>query len=203
MYNTCLQPKSYKDLPEAQEVVDFANGIDYRYEHEHRKWEYGLALKFLRETKPAFVLNVGGGSSPLSSLAKSVATYVLEVDPTPGKHYEHIDYLEGSFPNELIVSKFDVVLCTSVIEHVEHDLAFFRALLNQSDNYVFLTTDFHPSGEAQSPAHYRTYNKKVLTALIEVAGYLGFKPFGRVDYKYEVPMVYDYTFAALALQRGK
>lgn len=202
-YNKCLKPDGYDDLPEAQEVVDFIKDSLFRYEHEHRKWEYGLALKLIREFNPKTVLNVGGGASPLSSLAvQEGAKKVTEIDPTYGAKYPNIEYIYEPFPVEGI-GTHELVICTSVIEHVENDKEFFRALLEHSDNLVFITTDFHPSGKRFSYAHSRTYNEDMMDELIEIAHIQGFVTLGDVDYFYKEPMVYEYTFAALALVRVK
>lgn len=202
MYNTALQPNSYNDLPEAFEVEQLAVGNNqFRYEHVHRKWEYGLALKLIRELQPKSILNVGGGNSPLSSIAAKHCQYVTEIDPnTPSVKFPEIAYIDDNFPTPGLKGKFDLVLCTSVIEHVETDLFFFRALLTQASRAVFLTTDFHPSGKSFSQAHLRTYNPSSLDDLMDIAyNEFGFLPYGELGYGYKTPMVYEYTFASLAL----
>lgn len=204
MYNTVLQPNSYEGLPEAQEVVDFmGKNFLYRYEHEHRKWEYGLALKLIRETKPETVLNVGGGSSPLSSIITKEVKHMAEIDPSVGERFPGITYIVDTFPSSLLKGKFDMVVCTSVIEHVTDDYRFFMDLLDLSNKTIFITTDFHPSGKAFSQAHLRTYNEEFILDFIYIAKKNGFYPIGELDYTYNRPMVYGYTFASIALQRHK
>lgn len=125
---------------------------------------------------------------------------VVEIDPNfPSVGLPNIKYIVDSFPSENLSRVFDAVVCTSVIEHVEDDMPFFSALLKHSSKYLFLTTDFHPSGNAFSISHYRTYNKRDIQKLIDIAKDAGFYPVGTLNYSYESPMVYDYTFASLVL----
>ena len=204
MYNSSLQPNSYDSIiREANQVDAFIKGQhQYRYEHQHRRWEYGLAIALIKEVKPKSILNVGGGNSPLSRMAYKYCPYVTEIDPNvPDTKFPEIAYIDDEFPNPGLRGKFDLVLCTSVIEHVEHDHLFFRELLNIARGHVFLTTDFHPTGKQFSMAHLRTYNSSSLEYLMDIAYEHGFMPLGEPNYSYKVPMVYDYTFASLTLAK--
>lgn len=201
MFNICLTPSSYYGLPEAQEVADFIKqNTGYRYEHEHRKWEYGQALQFIRQHDVKTVLNVGGGNSPLSSMLAREGREVTEIDPNPpSRTFAGIKYINDKFPKSGL-GKFDAVISTSVIEHVQtRDIEFFTGLLDSSSSLVFLTTDFHPSGVRFSQDHYRTYDKAGMLTLIGIAKTKGFQPADDPSYVFEVPMVYNYTFASLAL----
>jgi 2-polyprenyl-3-methyl-5-hydroxy-6-metoxy-1,4-benzoquinol methylase len=202
LYNTTLKPNGYDGLPEAQEIRDFNKNGLYRYEHEHRAWEYGLAMKLIKQYNPVSILNVGGGNSPLSMWAANRGIEVTEIDPNvPMRRFPSISYIDANFPTKDL-GQFELVLCTSVIEHVEDDANFFSSLLTHAKDLVFLTTDFHPSGRAFSPAHLRTYNAEDLLMMIVAAKIKGFSPIWGFDYSYEQAMVYDYTFAALALVRN-
>ncbi len=204
IYNTCLQPDSYNEFDDHIWVEEFIGGKrQFRYEHPHRKWEYGLAIRLAKELKPKTILNVGGGNSPLSSMFTTFSTKVTEIDPNkPSEEFPDIEYIHDIFPVRGI-GKHDLVVCTSVIEHVEDDKNFFDNLLDHSISAIFLTTDFHPSGKQFSQAHLRTYNMEAMMEFINKARVVGFMPYGSIHYYYKTPMVYDYTFASLALHRKK
>lgn len=202
MYNSTLTEDGYNGLPEAQEVFDFYKSNPfYRYEHEHRKWEYGLALKFIREFGANTILNVGGGNSPLSSIFVKEGKKVTEIDPTPvDREFSGITYIHEEFPKKGL-GKFDAVVCTSVIEHVQEDEKFFKKLLEHSSDLVFITTDFHPEGKAFSGAHYRTYNLDGIQHFINIGMEKGFSPVDVSAYRFSTEMVYNYTFASLAFRK--
>lgn len=205
LYSKCLEVADYNLFSE-HIIIDsmITSGKKFRYEHPHRKWEYGLALKLINDNIVSSVLNVGGGNSPLSTAIANTGIYVTEIDPDyPSEIFDGITYLHEPFPSKGLKGKFDAVISTSVIEHVQDDLKFFTALLKQSSNLVFLTTDFHNSGNAISRYHIRTYNKSSMLNLVRIAESLGFSTIGDYNYDYNGdPLVYEYTFASLALKRN-
>lgn len=204
LYNTTLKSEEDWQFVEAQEIEEYnRTKQDFRYEHVARKWEYGLAMRLIKEYNPKTMLNVGGGNSPLSLWAVERGIEVTEIDPNkPNKLFTNIRYIHENFPVSGL-GQYELVVCTSVLEHIpENDMHFFKALLDSASDLAFITMDFHPRGEAFSYAHYRTYNSTDLELMIQIAKIRGFSPIGRVDYEFVSPMVYDYTFAALALVRN-
>lgn len=200
-YSKCLDPIDYELFSE-HILIDkiMEKGSNFRYEHHHRKWEYGLAIKVLLEANVKTVLNVGGGQSPLSVALKNLGMAVTEIDPMePTQKIDGIKYIVDLFPIENL-PKYDAIVCTSVIEHVPNDVLFFKELLMHSNKIVFLTTDFSESGDAHSTAHLRTYSEKELKELIEIAKEYKFDTIGEFDYSPTGFHVYDYNFASLALR---
>lgn len=183
---------------------------NYRYEHEHRKWEYGMALRFLLQNNVKTVLDVGGGGSIFSPLLSMYGFEVTQLDAGYGEkevEYQNqflknkIKFTYGDFSKDQKLGKYDAVVSISTIEHVENDEDFFNNLLKHSKNLVFFTTDFHPSGKPFSGAHLRTYNKDSLAKLVFNSKNVTFRFPNLVlpTFVYTGDYVYDYSFASVAL----
>lgn len=216
IYSKTLHLDDYNILP-----TEFVNNTyeDFkdicRFEHEHRRWEYGLALQALIDNKFVDVLEVGGGGSLLVPLAYLNGMRITEVDPWDCRDFlleqetrlgltEKIQYFQKDFLDFNIDKQFDAVVCTSVIEHVPEHKKFFQKLLSyvKSEGILILTTDFYPTGEQFSQNHLRTYSEESLLDYLKSAK--GFKLFGEnFDYTFWGNYVYQYTFASLILQRKK
>ena len=215
IYSKCLTQQDFETFSEHALIEPFLPRIypNYRYEHPMRKWEYGLALKFLLEVGAERVLDVGGGGSALAPILHHYGMKVTQIDPDPSgiTTVEKQNEILGSdiaFINEDFLEfkgrkKFDAVICMSTIEHIptrEDERLFFRKLTKKAP-FLFLTTDFSPKAKAFSAAHYRTYNKVSMNKLANMAKESGFAYYGEVDYTYGGAMVYNYTFASLALTK--
>ena len=181
----------------------------YRYEHEHRKWEYGMALRYLLQNDIKTVLDVGGGGSILAPMLSIYGFEVTQLDLDSGEkevEYQNqflenkIKFIYGDFSEDLALDKYDAVVSISVIEHVKKDRLFFSNLLKHARKIVFITTDFHPSGKAFSDAHLRTYNSNSIYDLVSNVEF----PFIFTDYdpkySYKGNFVYEYSFASIALE---
>jgi len=201
----CLEIADYDNFSEhkiIQEMMDNTEGV-YRYEHPHRKWEYGLAMKFLREVEARTVLNIGGANSPLSTALFNLGMEVTEVDPdAPDERLPNIKYLDKEFPYKGI-ARYDAIVSTSVIEHVSDHMKFFSDILIHADKAVFLTMDFSPEGKTFSKYHIRTYSDTDMATFRSMAtsskyGY-EYQDTSEYDYTSREKNVYDYNFASLAL----
>ena len=214
-YSKCLTQADFQTFSEHALIEPFLQKIhpNYRYEHPMRKWEYGLALKFLLEVGAKTVLDVGGGGSALAPILHHYGMKVTQIDPDPSgvATVARQNQILGSdivFLNEDFLEfkgrkKYDAVICMSTIEHIktkEDERLFFQKLLKKAP-ILFLTTDFSPKAKVFSPDHYRTYNKVSMNKLANMAKKDKFKYYGEVDYTYEGALVYDYTFASLALTK--
>lgn len=186
-------------------------GIQKRFEHPHRAWEYGLALDIIRANNSKTVLDVGGGGSIFSPAVTWLGIDTLQVDPgNVGQWildqeriikkplpFQQIDFFD--FNSDI---HYDTVVSLSVIEHVPNDREFIKRLASfvKKDGFLILTTDYHPSGIAQVDGHLRTYNEKSLMALVQelLSEFLLYD----YDYAYEGSLpVNNYTFASLVLKR--
>lgn len=214
-YSKTLDLSDYSILP-----TDFVNKVYSgfsdicRFEHDHRRWEYGLALQALLDNESKNVLEVGGGGSLLIPLVYLKGMEVIEVDPWDCSGMllqqkvrlgllEDIRFFQEDFLDFNIDEQFDAVVCTSVIEHVPEHEKFFQKLLSyvKPDGILVLTTDFHPSGEQFSQAHLRTYSEKDLLAYANSAKGFDFLGDG-YDYTFWGNYVYQYTFGSLVLKNG-
>lgn len=188
------------------------SGVQHRFEHPNRVWEYGLALDIIRKHGLHTVLDVGGGGSIFAPACAWLDIEVLQVDPGDVSHwirdqerainkilpFKQLDFFE--FDD---TTWYDAVTCLSVIEHVPNDLEFLLKLASfvKLGGYLILTTDFHPSGKALVDGHIRTYNEDTLKLFISLLPEFRLED-GYTDYSYEnaVP-VNSYTFASLILKR--
>lgn len=218
-----LNPQDYKTL--GGYAQHFLNIIDhfrhvgmnlYRYEHEHRKWEYGMVYKALDTIRAKDVLDVGGGGSLLAPAMGWLGINVHQVDPgAVGGWIEEqsravgkeLTFEQEDFMSYKSTKKYDAVTCVSVIEHVPNDIQFFRKLLNyvKDGGLLCITTDFHPSGTQIVSGHIKAYNKESLMELAEIAKKKGFEFFGgEPDYDYFGEHVNGCDFASLIMiKKGK
>lgn len=214
IYSKVLNLTDYMTLPTEFVNNTYGNFRNIcRFEHEHRRWEYGLAIQALLDIDAKKVLEVGGGGSLLIPLAYLSGMEVTEVDPwdctdTLEKQAQllgsaPIRYFQQDFLDFELDEKFDAVVCTSVIEHVPEHERFFLKLLEYvaPGGILVLTTDFHPSSEKFSDAHERTYSGEDLLKYADLAK--DFTIFGgEYDYTYWGNYVYQYAFGSLVLKNG-
>lgn len=215
IYSKTLDIEDYNDMTEPihiDNIVGILEDVNYRFEHTHRRWEYGLVLRALRANKATMVLDVGGGGSVFAPAASWIGMEVVQVDPEPYGDWAlsqarklniPLAYIQKDFLEFETRRMFDAVVSISTIEHVEHDDMFFDKLLTyvKPGGLLALTTDFYPTGEALVyPEHLRTYNENSLLAFYQRAeGFTWFED--SYDYTYKGADVNSYTFASMVLRR--
>ena len=81
---------------------------------------------------------------------------------------EMIFYYAKDFRLLPVCGKFDSVVCSEVLEHVEEDQALIKGLLEITKNTLILTT---PHRFVNDPGHIRVYNEITLAYLLEGTQY--------------------------------
>lgn len=224
MYSKTLQLSDYvhmkRETQHIYNVVDVFRGCSSRFEHKHRLWEYGMALKAIARENTRTLLDVGGGGSIFAPATAWIGKKVLQVDPGElmawiaqqntvlQKHgfsnllaFSQLDFL--SFDTK---RRWDIVTCISVLEHVPNDIEFFKRLLRYvtPGGTLFLTVDFYPGdGQPIVSGHLRTYNAEMLQHLIDIASDNEFVVVGdNPDYKHYDLVVNGCSFASIVLQKS-
>ena len=202
-----LDPKDYDQLGEELKVVD-RGGTEGQ--HEHRRWEYALALHAIwrwlnaRDRRsPRGVYDVGGAGSNLGHMLSDwTGQAVCIIDPA--NHGLPLDeYL--TFEPQLA----DVVTCVSVIEHIEDLDRFLYHLscLVAPGGLLFLTFDYWnrcgPDTAENRDLRKRLFCPKSYAQLRNQLTPLHLTTFGGVDPTWHGPQVFDYSFASLVLEKRR
>lgn len=159
-----------------------SRGVKIEIGHDHRFWEYGVALKAFHNwmnTDNPKIADIGAGLSLLGpSISYSENLGLTEVEPNSSYEYDRnlcngilldlkkpkIDWVNtelNTFRQWYNTSNFyDVVFCISVIEHVAADHEFLRNLAEmvKSGGLLFLTTDVMPRMPKENGAGYHFDN---------------------------------------------
>lgn len=217
------------DVPNDYEALDgyskhFTNIIDhlkhnnfsmYRYEHEHRKWEYGLVYKLIDIVKAKTILDVGGGGSILDFGLAWLGLKVTVVDPGDISSWidaqskilpEPIKFIQEDFISYKDKTKYDIVTSVSTIEHIPNDIEFIIKLgtFVKSNGLLILTFDFHPDGTQKVGGHVRTYNNESINNIITIMKEHDFSLFDKsINYSVFNADVNGCTFASLVLKKVK
>jgi len=174
-------------------------------QHDHRRWEYSLALKALKAWTlhhlriPTVLYDVGGAGSPFRYMTTSIKSAV--VDPAEEGGQALADFVQSG------VELADAVFCLSVLEHVE-DFPQFLYLLSclvAPGGLLFFTMDcWNKSGP--DTAHFHWDRARIFTPASitnSVAFPLlqrDFEYYGARDFDYHGDHLYgSYTFASLSL----
>lgn len=202
----CLDPEhDYPALEEELHAVD-AFFTAERPQHEHRRFEYGLALHAMDAwgiSPQHRVVDVGGAGSPFWRMTPYVER-VCVVDPDEPNGQTLAQYVRGGVPLA------DVVVALSVLEHVDDLDRFLYHLgcLVAPGGLLVLTYDCCEAN-AVFPAdtyHFHWMRKRIfgVQAQMWLAAMFypfGFEWFGAHDPSWQGAHVYDYSFASLVLRR--
>jgi hypothetical protein len=225
IYSKTLDIADYEWLPTdyvsntRDMLVD--EGTMARFEHEHRAWEYALAIHALENYGARRVVDVGGGASVFAPafMLRHLSNSVFQVDPGIEMHWLPdqeratgltLNHASTSLDEYVAVQRehslgrYEAVVSLSTIEHVIDDYEFFGQLcqLAKDKALLIVTFDYHPSGEQRLQGHLRTYNNERIALLMGIGMRHGFQVYGDgVDYTWRGPAVNDYTFGSLVMER--
>lgn len=208
-------------LEDGGDLAEWVPTVDLAFEkaapqHPARRWEYALALSAIdawmqqqqRKGWPP-IADVGGSGSPFFRMVDPARTYVLDPREDPGCTLE-------TYITSARARLFPVVTCLSVIEHIPvHDLSTFLyhlSCLVQPGGLLVITADAcgcASHGPTEDPHHFHWMREQIFTPAVldDLPRFLeryGLFPFGPspVTPPVATPLVYDYTFAALVLQKA-
>jgi len=219
----CMDPAAdYPQLGPELDLVARYNATEGQA--DQRRWEYAMAHRAIAEwlaaqqqadgweDHPVRACDVGGAGSRFALTLTEVAKEVDVVDPAliPEDCHARI----STFPTDLwqhaatqAHDQYDLLTAISVLEHVpdEEVRRFLRAarmLLRKGGLLVFTVDCWNTPGPDRAHFHWmrkRIYTPDTLRALHQSLWELGFLRFGRSDYVYHGPTIYDYGFASLMM----
>lgn len=146
----------------------------------HRRWEYGMALRFLQGKGVKTIVDAGGAGSLFAPLAAVYGYEVMVVDPAVRVTMADIQGAVLEKPIRSVQAEFsqehraDAVVALSVLEHLTDDLVFVDEMCSAARNAVFLTVDFSSDGGIYAADQKRTYTKAGMTEIAEVIRRAGF-----------------------------
>lgn len=139
-----LKSKKFKKLH--KEIEEHHKKVSYFFDWS-RQWEYPWILKNTPFKKKHVVLDVGGGTCHFPAIvAKRVKKVVVgeiyneRVWKDDAKNVEYLNVDITSFESK---EKYDVVMCLSVLEHIDDRLTAIKNLMNsvKPGGYLVMTLD--------------------------------------------------------------
>ena len=146
-----LKNKKFKALH--KEVSEYHKKVGYFFDWA-RQWEYPWILKNVPFKKKDIVLDVGGGTCHFPNLvARRVKKVVVgeiykeRVWKTETDNVEYLNLDITSFNKSKI--KYDIVMCISVLEHIENRLSALKNLIKLVKKGGYLPRRNGTGGECQ------------------------------------------------------
>ena len=190
-------------------------------QHQHRRWEYAMCVRAIRTWNAArdFAINVecldigGAGSSLSDVLRRRLGFITFIIDPSEGTG----TLAELGKAPVYIPRTAAIVISISTIEHVQDVERFTTDLAAavKPGGLLFLTTDVRgasmedAAGDAvKDDRHFHWMRKRIYSpGRLRALGCrfidAGFRYFGPPDWDYHGDHVYDYSFASMALVKGR
>lgn len=129
-----------------KEVKEYHEKIGYMYDWS-RQWEYPWVLQNTLFKKKDIVLDVGGGTCHFPSLVSKRVKKVIVGDIYIERMFKpisaNVEFLKVDITSFNTAKKYDVVMCISVLEHIDD---YFVALKNltklvKQNGYLVMTLD--------------------------------------------------------------
>ena len=139
-----LKDKEFKKLH--KEVAEYHKKVDYFFDWS-RQWEYPWILKNVQFNDKDIVLDIGGGLSHFPSLVARRVKKVIVGDLYPERMFKpesnNVKFLKMNALKTKSRKKYDIVMCISVLEHIDN---YFKAIKNltrlvKKNGYLVITLD--------------------------------------------------------------
>ena len=139
-----LKDKEFKKLH--KEVAEYHKKVDYFFDWS-RQWEYPWILKSVLFNDKDIVLDIGGGTSHFPSLVarrvKKVIVGDLYLERMFKSESTNVSFLKINALEVKSRKKYDIVMCISVLEHIDN---YFKAIKNltklvKKNGYLVMTLD--------------------------------------------------------------
>lgn len=136
-------------------------------------------VNLIKKLNPSSVLDVGCGSGDnLSALVQAMpnvrfrgADVSQEALDVAARRLPSIQFSQLDAQKEKLDEKFDLVLCSQVVEHLIDDMTGFRNLALMANKWVVIATMRGRMRPSELPmGHYRNYSDAELRAKAEYAG---------------------------------
>ncbi len=199
-------------------------------QHAHRRWEYALALRALKDTfgdRPNLLVGdfgcgIGLWTPIMLALGHRVVMY--EIWAYDDEEWFVMQQIENVKKARNISQScemrhvaigslgdadrgFDAVYCISTLEHIQEERKAFDDLCKsvRPGGLIFLTMDFS-NVESEvvmgNNSFQRMYSERLLGRLVGYAKESGLSLLGgKSDWSYTVPLVHHYSFCSIAFTR--
>lgn len=126
-------------------------------EYEHQKYiginerviEYEFVFKQLKKYYPKTVLDIGTGTTALPHLIRNCGFLVTAIDNirdywSDGMKNRHYHVIDDDITKTQVKSKFDLILCISVLEHIKDSTGAVKNMLSllNSGGHLVLTCPY-------------------------------------------------------------
>lgn len=138
-------------------------------------------IDFIQKLRVKSVIDVGCGMGvnlkPLSLKFKKIklaGTDISKKSIEMARKYvgdKKIDYYPLDISKKTLKKKFDLVLCSQVLEHIPNDVSSIKNMASMTSKYLLITV---PSGDYNSTSklvgHVRHYSKEELISKVKLSG---------------------------------
>jgi SAM-dependent methyltransferase len=132
------------------------------------------------------------GSDLTEDIIKLARKYVNNPD---------VNFILNDISKNSVNDKFDLVLCSQVLEHIEDDVAALKNIYKISKKYILITV---PSGNYNSTStivgHCRHYSR---SELLQKVGSSGFKVISVFEWGFPFHSLYKYILGSLPIRAQK